>query len=254
MNAQLFLFRSRVLLISTIFLIASCDKGGEDPRPLSCPESDALNFTESDGLVIVEFEAVPDRSAIGDWDFRNDFAAYEGEGFLYWAGEDHFSQPGNSTLGYEIEISNPGTYRFIYSGYIALGESTTESNDLWLRFADASDFYGFRENDDSYVYPKGTDKSPNPEGASRDGWLKVYMNQLNEWTYTAKTSDNDAHDIYVEFDNPGTYLMEISGRSEGFAIDRAVIYKEEGNFADLGNRAKRKEAFEVLDGSDATCP
>jgi hypothetical protein len=76
--------------------------------------------------------------------------------------------------------------------------------------------------------PGGEDLTPYPEGASSDGWLKVYSSgdvALRNWVWQARTSDNDAHDIMVEFDNPGTYTIQVSGRSQGFAIDRMVLYK-----------------------------
>ena len=38
------------------------------------------------------------------------------------------------------------------------------------------------------------------------------------------TNDHDPFNIYVEFDSAGIYTVEISGRSDGHAIDRMVLY------------------------------
>lgn len=48
-----------------------------------------------------------------------------------------------------------------------------------------------------------------------------------DFKWQASTSDNDAHNIYVEFDNPGTYTMQVSVRSSGHGIDKFLLYKEE---------------------------
>lgn len=215
--------------------------------------SPALLFTESEGRIIIESESVPDVRDIGDWQYQRDLPGYKGSGYLYYAGENAFGKPGNSVLSYQIRISNPGTYRFVYSGRIAEGDNNTEANDLWIRFADADDFYGYRDRNNSYVYPRGSGKSPHPKGASKEGWLKAYMNKLDTWLYAAHTSDHNAHLIYVHFDSPGTYSMEVSGRSHGFAIDRFVLFKEEGDFASKNGSKHIEQVFGTSAESSSTC-
>ncbi|MFT5738461.1 MAG: hypothetical protein ACI9SG_002816 [Maribacter sp.] len=92
-----------------------------------------------------------------------------------------------------------------------MGGNSTEHNDTWLGFNDTSYFYGQNSAGTSTVYPKDTDKTPNPEGAGKDGWFKIYRsgNNLN-FKWQASIYDTNAHDVFVVFDNPGTYLMEIS--------------------------------------------
>ena len=107
------------------------------------------------------------------------------------------------------------------------GDDPTEGNDSWLRFADAADFFGRKGNGD-VVYPAGIGKSPTPEGASSDGWLKIYRSGTPlGFKWQARTSDNDAHDVFVTFERAGTYTMEVSGRSAGHAIDKFVLYQED---------------------------
>lgn len=193
-----------------------------------CPGTD-YQFYEENRLVVMEVEAQP---AVGDWVERTDIDGYTGSSYYRWEGSDYFGSPGNGVITYKIRINNPGTYRFTMRSRIAFGNNNTEHNDMWVRFPDADGFFG-EKNNGSRVYPKdngrgpnGDDQTPYPEGSSKDGWFKAYMNRLNAWHWDANTSDNDAHQIYAQFDNSGTYTMQISGRSFGFAIDRLVLFDE----------------------------
>ncbi|MEM6527318.1 MAG: Ig-like domain-containing protein [Chloroflexota bacterium] len=194
-----------------------------------CPGTD-YQFFEEDGLVVIEAESQP---PAGDWESRTAISGFTGTSYYKWEGPNLGGNPGSGVITYRIRINNPGTYRFTMRSRIAEGNSNTDSNDLWLRFDDAEGFFGFRASDNSFVYPVGngrgpggTDQTPDPEGTTRDGWLKAYMNTLNQWRWDARTSDNDAHNIFVTFNQSRTYTMEISGRSRGFAVDRFVLFDE----------------------------
>ena len=77
-----------------------------------------------------------------------------------------------------------------------------------------------------FVGPNGSGKTPNPAGSSKDGWFKIYRGGSDlSFKWQSSTSDNDGHDIYVEFDTAGVYTMEISARSSGHAIDQFVLFK-----------------------------
>ncbi|MEM0994056.1 MAG: hypothetical protein AAGI49_13540, partial [Bacteroidota bacterium] len=39
----------------------------------------------------------------------------------------------------------------------------------------------------------------------------------------SNTSDRDPHDIFVQFDEPGIYTMEVAARSAFHAIDRFIL-------------------------------
>jgi len=187
-------------------------------------------YQGSDGLVVIEIESAIEKS---NWLLDTTKIGYTGDGYLLYKGPDLFNLPGNSVLNFKVVIDKPGKYKFNWRSRIALGTSNTEHNDSWLRFKDASDFYG--QKNDEKVYPKGVGKTPNPEGSSKDGWMKIYQNVRGGWTWQTRTSDNDPHDIYVEFDTIGTYNLEISGRSNGHAIDRIVLFHSEVSFANATN-------------------
>ena len=78
----------------------------------------------------------------------------------------------------------------------------------------------------SVVYPRGSGRTPNPEGAGADGWLKVYLSGTTNWTWSTLTNDGLGYPIFVTFDNPGEYTIEISARSNSHFIDRLTLAKD----------------------------
>ena len=187
-------------------------------------------YQENNGLVVIEMENL---TYGANWTEETTEPGYTGSGYLFNS-VDSFNTPGVGTISTQVEITTPGVYRFQWYnniGIIAPSVPSTEHNDAWLRFNDANDFYGAKNVDGSggIVYPKGLGKTPEVEGASADGWLKVYTNTL-DWSWSTKTSDNDAHWVFVEFDNAGTYTMEISSRSNGHLIDRVALHLVSQNY------------------------
>ncbi|WP_394747865.1 hypothetical protein [Spongiimicrobium salis] len=195
------------------------DQGGGDTN---CTPANSI-FNESDGLVNIEFE-----NAVfgGDWELQSNGDNFSGDGYMVWTGAQSLNTPGNGLVSFKIQINNPGTYQFEWRTAILTGNSGTDHNDTWLRFPDADNFFGEKDGSNSIVFPVGTGKTPNPEGASADGWFKVYRSGDNlDFKWNALTNDHDGHRIYVTFDNAGEYTMEISARSSGHAIDKFVLFK-----------------------------
>ena len=159
------------------------------------------------------------------WVFRSELDEFTGDGYIQWNGADSFSEPRIGLVEYTIEITHPGTYRFNWRSRIGIGDDITEHNDTWLAIPNADAFFA-TQGTNSVVYPHGSGKTPTPEGAGSGGWFKVYMNTVHNWHWDANTSDNDAHQIYATFNEAGTYTIKISGRSNGHAIDRIVLYHE----------------------------
>ena len=188
--------------------------------PGGCPAP----FEEINGMVVIEAESVP---LVGDWDLETSISGYTGSGYYVWDGSDYFNNPGNGLLEYKINVTTTGTYRFQWRNRITQGNSSSDFNDTWLRFPDASDFWA--EKTGNKVYPKGTGKTPNPAGSTANGWFKVYTSELNKWSWQTSTSDGNPHDIFVKFDTPGVYTMQVSARSKGHGIDRMVLFHSSVN-------------------------
>jgi hypothetical protein len=189
------------------------------------------DYEEVGGMVIMEAENL--QVAGTNWKVQTNVAGFTGNAYINWTGSNSFGNPGNGLITTKINIKTPGKYRFQWRSKVGLGTNSTEHNDSWLRFPDAAAFYGQKGNG-SKVYPRGTGLSPNPNGSSKDGWFKIYLSGSTNWTWVSKTSDNDGHDIYVEFDSPGVYTMEVSGRSQSHFIDRIALYRA-GNGTDITN-------------------
>ncbi|WP_088340990.1 DUF5060 domain-containing protein [Robiginitalea sediminis] len=186
-------------------------------------------YEEQGGRLIIEAENLP---LAAGWQTRTAAEGYTGSGYIEWTGGNFFNAPGNGQINVPIKINTPGTYRFEWRSKVGEGTNSTESNDSWLRFPDADDFYG--DQNGHLVYPIGSGKTPNPNGAGSEGWFKVFLSGTINWTWSTNTSDNDGHKIYVEFDTPGVYTLQVSGRSNHHLIDRMTLSLEAEAARDLG--------------------
>lgn len=192
----------------------------EEQQP--CSNVSGFVFNEKDGLVTVEFE---DAKFSGDWKLKSDGSNFSGEGYMLWEGSQNLANPGVGTTSFKIKIENSGTFQFIWKSAVKTGNNSADHNDTWLRFNDADDFYAKKGT--SVVYPKDTGKTPNPAGASKDGWFKIYRSGKNlDFKWQSSTFDNNPHDIFVVFESPGLYTMEISARSSGHGIDKFVLFND----------------------------
>ncbi|SFZ92719.1 Uncharacterized conserved protein YjdB, contains Ig-like domain [Flaviramulus basaltis] len=195
-------------------------------------------FIEENGLVIIEAES---GNLVPTWSETNAGGA---NGII--AGSDDLYNQSGGTIPYQIVISNPGVYRFNWRNLYS-GSSSTDENDTWLKFGNHSGiwFFGSKGNttetlistlqgsQTNIVFPKGSQRisaQTTPEGPGSNGFFKVYRSggasEVYDWQ--ARVDDGSFHDVYVWFENPGTYTMEISERSKGHAIDKIALYKVDG--------------------------
>ncbi|WP_298494073.1 hypothetical protein [uncultured Algibacter sp.] len=230
-NPSFFIVFIALLICSISTTFSSCTDNSEDKTEIieEVEEEEVATgclsgkiFNEEDGIVRVDLK---NPSAIANgWTTASTLSGYEGTGYLIWTASDNFNTPGAGTIKFSIKINNPGTYQFVWRSRIGDGTSNTDFNDSWLKI-NGNDFYGEKAGTNERVYPKGSGKTPNPEGASKDGWFKIYMNKVGEWFWRSSTSDNDPHDIFTKFDAAGIFDVEISGRSKSHAIDQFVLFK-----------------------------
>ena len=211
-----------------------------DLNTSACDNPTDFVFNENAGLVSVEFE---DAEFSGDWTLKSDGNSFSGKGYMVWQGDQHLHEPGTGVATFKIKINNSGTYQFLWNSAVKTGSNSTDHNDTWLRFADADDFYAKSGN--SIVYPKDSGKTPNPEGATKDGWFKVYRSGGDlDFIWNALTYDNNGHSVFVVFDAPGTYTMEVSARSSGHGVDKFVLFNDSMTAA---------EAIENTEPSTISC-
>ncbi len=181
---------------------------GTPPPP---PPATGGEFVEAGGLIVIEAES---NGVVGDWDLNTTVTGFTGTGYIEWQTGDFATSTdpaGSDPITYEILVSNPGRYRFLYR---TASPNATEYNDVWARFPDNP---VFREKAGVFSTPV----------FGADSWFKIYQNDAGDaWTWETKHVDFDPHDIYVDFPAPGVYRFQFSGRSSRFKIDRFVIYDE----------------------------
>lgn len=198
------------------------DEESVDEQGDSCPDVGFI-FEESNGIISIEFE---NNDFPEGWKLKNDVADVSGQGYMQWEGSPSLGTPGNGIVTFPLMITTTGTYKFTWRSSFRKGSNGTEHNDTWLSFPDAKDFYG-KKSSGSVVYPSGSGKSPNPNGATKDGWFKIYRSgNNNSFSWQAMTSDHDGHDIYVVFESPGVYELQVSARSDFHGIDRMLLFRE----------------------------
>lgn len=203
----------------------------ETPDP--CALANGKLYVEKDGLVRVDI--INTGAENNGWATANTLEGFEGTGYIIWTGQNNFNVPGQGTIKFSIQINTPGTYQFVWSSRIGIGDNRAEHNDSWLRIPTATNFYGEKDGTGERVFPRGINKTPNPEGSSSNGWLKAYMNRVGEWFWRSTTNDNDPYNIFATFDKAGVYDVEISGRSNGHALDQFVLFKTDKNLSTAQN-------------------
>lgn len=239
---------------------ASLSDGGSDD---ASPESDAstpadCDYREVDGIVVIEAETM---SFSDPWIVGEDPDASEGR-FIEWTSASNNNRTSEGRFEAAIRIDTPGLYRLQVRNRVGMGTNATEHNDTWMQFPDAAAFYGVRGPSDMQhrVYPRplcedtafldtiaslpDVAEATCPAGTSREGYFKVYSSGALDWRWSARTSDNDAHDLFVRFDDPGVYAYQLAARGDFHQLDRIVIH-----LATLANAEVQDLAL-----SETTCP
>ncbi|MEX1025387.1 MAG: hypothetical protein WD226_09945 [Planctomycetota bacterium] len=150
------------------------------------PTTPRVYLPDADGMVIMEMESA---GAPGNWSFETALSGYSGAGYLRWAGPNLFGTPGVDTISFTFEVDNPGAYVMRLWSQHNHPDSTLE-NDSWVRI----------------------------DGG---GWEKIYSYQNGYWNPNAVIEG--PNDILQMFLGTGTHVLEFSGRSENFKMDRADI-------------------------------
>ena len=161
-------------------------------------------YLENDGIVLFESE---DGIYDTGWQLQTELEDYRGSGYLVWTGPNSYpeSSAGKGNITYHFRVEAAGNYQLLLRSRITSGDSNTDRNDSWIRLSTGSDV---------------------PDEEPLDGWTKLFMNTLGEWTWTSKTVDFVGHPLRQYFAQ-GDHTVEISGRSIGHAIDRIALYRYE---------------------------
>jgi hypothetical protein len=181
--------------IIAIFPIALC-LGALYATPATAVNNGTPVRVSQDNIAIIEIETT---AATGDWVLETTNAGYSGLGYYRWNGPNLFneSQAGQGILGYTIEVLEPGNYRLnLHNRHDHPND--TEENDCWVRL-------------------------------NNEPWIKLFSNgpsTIGAWTWDSRFDLASGNQPGANFDlDPGLNLIEFSGRSTNFKMDRFHLYK-----------------------------
>lgn len=182
-------------------------------------------FQMQNGLLVVEIESAPPAD---DWEIRTELSGASGS-YYYWNYPNAINRDTSiGVMEYHVNISEAGRYRFQLRSARGPIDNNTEENDAFIRvMGTGSEAIAIKSSTGDQV-SMGND------------WFKVYQNERGrDWTWRTAHVDNNAHNVYLEFDSAGVYVVGVTGRSQKFSVDRWVVYDEdqysEGEATDLGN-------------------
>ena len=152
-------------------------------------------FQAHEGLVVIEIESVPPD---GDWTESTFYPGFTGESYYRWDGPDLFSSPGSGILTYDFEVVEDGNYEFHFHNRHD-DPLPDQDNDCWVR----------------------VDGGP---------WLKVFSNfgtaSVGVWNWFSTVEEDSGAQYQANWDlTPGKHTVQLSGRSNGFKLDRMVFFR-----------------------------
>jgi hypothetical protein len=155
---------------------------------LAQPATAQKTFCEEDGLVVMQIESAP---LVPHWVEENIVPQSTGT-YYRWNGPNQFTNPGLGILPFQIKITTPGNYNFRWRNF-HFGPDAGEHNDAWIRM----------------------------DGGQ---WEKCYSAGIDQWNWHTLI-DGPSFDYEPVFNlSAGDHLLEISGRSFDFRIDRMHLY------------------------------
>ena len=161
-----------------------------DVTPLDTGGDDS--FQEDNGLVVIEIESRP---AVDGWQLQTDVPGFTGSGYFRWEGPNLFGNPGaQGVIEYPINITNPGLYQMRFRNHRNGGIPFDQENDIWTRM----------------------DSGP---------WTKVFSGQQGIWNWASNFDFGKGNRPPASYQlSKGKHMFTISGRSQGFRVDRVVFF------------------------------
>ena len=190
-------------------------------------------FHESNGLVVVEVEAVPPGEG---WVLRqgsyalqgsNTVEGYTGDGCYHFTLNQESNGPATGTMEYSIKITNAGSYRLYMRGM----EAPIETGE------------GDKAND-CYVAMVGQDGCL--------GTLTKFVRLGNSFVWTYDIRSECSHHTFSDpvYDlSAGIHTFQIAGRSKNFLIDRFVLIdatKSSANPKDIALAPSATDSSDVI--------
>jgi len=170
----------------------------------------ASKYVQTESAILIEVESVP---VLEGWLYAADTLKHSGLGYLEWNLEGQGINPGKGVLKYKFEITESGNYQFLLRGKIKDPTNRMETpdpdgNDIWVKFNGGTDI--------------------KKQKSLGDGWNKIaILGHPAGWSWNTNSDIGEPHPVtpVCRYFEKGTYSVELSGRSQGYAIDKIAIVK-----------------------------
>jgi hypothetical protein len=131
----------------------------------------------------------------GAWAPERKLEGYTGAGYYTWRGPNSFRSPGGGMLTYVFQIKTPGTYQ--------------------LRIRNRHDFHDSTEQNDCFTRMDG------------GKWVKTFSSKRGEWNFRSNHEHGHSSKPPASYElKAGRHVLQLSGRSQGFSIDRIHLYRQ----------------------------
>ena len=146
---------------------------------------------ETGGRVVIEVERC---APSGEWRSETSLGGYAGASYYTWRGPDLFGSPGRGVLSYPFTVGKAGVYH--------------------LRIRNRHDDADSMLHNDCFTRLDG------------GPWIKTYSSQRGEWTWNTNHEHGEAKGPAKFALSAGPHVLEISGRSSRFSIDRLQLVRD----------------------------
>ena len=193
-----------------------------DPDPVSCNDPQVFD-ANSQNQIVIEAES---GQLKGKWRLRNDVSGYSGNGFLVYLRDEfkpnlmNHKYDGVSEIVYEFNVKSAGTYTFDYKGARYRGGQNIKmcpAHDKTCCPSTSNTCTMADLNNDLFLGSTG--KSP----------TKAYIGvgkSFESWKSNSKFDDAQGKYTPKLFLGVGKHQLIIRGRSNMFAVDKFIIYKD----------------------------
>jgi hypothetical protein len=149
-------------------------------------------YEEQAGRVVMEVEPHP---PTGAWAPERKLEGHTGAGYYTWRGPNSFRSPDSGVLTYVFQIKTPGTYQ--------------------LRIRNRHDFHDSTEQNDCFTRMDG------------GTWVKTFSSKRGEWNFRSNHEHGHSQKPPASYEfKAGRHVLQLSGRSQGFSIDRIHLYRQ----------------------------
>lgn len=170
----------------------------------------AAKYVQDQNTILMEVELHPIN---GDWAYAADKSNHSGLGYLVWKTEGQGIDPGKGILKYSFEITQAGNYQFLLRSRLSdpsnrMDTPDPDGNDIWVKFIGGSDV--------------------KKQKSLGNDWNKILIiGHPQGWTWNTNADGGKSHPItpVCRYYEKGTYSIELSGRSQGYTIDKIALVK-----------------------------